>query len=279
MPADTNGIPANYVVSFSSPQPSKLKSHATKGSRKLKCSGEKTGCSRCAALSLRCKFRAKGAPGRPRKRLTAILPPPQPENEDWEYQNGQTRPAYQSLAHEVEQQQKEVGYQQQQRSCETSITQARFDPCGLLDLSSSLPDGFAASCDIGHLLAEIDPSVLYNGLPGNGDFPGDFRQPASNAATHNNITPQSASGALGTPTTSSCECGADVLEALRLLKQLPTSHALLQRLRFSVDLFERLITYPVYYNLAKPPRITIQNVLLISRLIVEVTSGFRHYLQ
>ncbi|KAM3432556.1 hypothetical protein MY4824_006514 [Beauveria thailandica] len=177
------------------------------------------------------------------------------------------------------QQQKEVGYQQQQRSCESSIAQARFDPCGLLELSSSLPDGFAASCDMGHLLAEVDPSVLYNGLPGNGDFPGDFGQSASNAATHNNITPQLVSDALGTPTTSSCECGADVLEALRLLKQLPTSHALLQRLRFGVDLFERLITCPVCYNLAKPPRITIQNVLLIGRLMVEVTSDFRHYLQ
>ncbi|EJP66189.1 C6 finger domain protein, putative [Beauveria bassiana ARSEF 2860] len=248
-------------------------------SRKLKCSGEKTGCSRCTALSLRCKFRAKGAPGRPRKRITAILPSPQPEIGDWELQNGQTRPLYQSLAHEQEHQQKEVRHQQQQRSCESSIAQARFDPCGLLELSSSLPDGFAASCDIGHLLAEIDPSALYNNLPEYGDFLEHFGRPASNAATHNNITPQSVSDALGPPTASPCECGADVLETLRLLKQLPPSHALLQRLRIGVDLFERLLTCPVCYNLAKPPRITIQNVLLIGRLMVEVTSGYQHYLQ
>ena len=39
-----------------------------------------------------------------------------------------------------------------------------------------------------------------------------------------------------------------------------------------------LLTCSVCYDLTKPPRVTIQNVLLMGRLMLEITSGYHRYL-
>lgn len=40
---------------------------------------------------------------------------------------------------------------------------------------------------------------------------------------------------------------------------------------------ERLLTCPICYDIKKAPRLTIENVLLIGRLMHEVTTGYRRY--
>lgn len=121
---------------------------------------------------------------------------------------------------------------------------------------------------------------MHDDLIRHDDYFGVLGPPTSRTtATHDSAVPQLAPDAAHSPATPSCECSEDVFKTLRSLEHAPISHGTLQRLRFGIDLYERLITCPVCYNLAKPPRITIQNVLLIGRLMVEVASGYERYLQ
>jgi hypothetical protein len=57
------------------------------------------------------------------------------------------------------------------------------------------------------------------------------------------------------------------------------SHDIILALRTGVALAERLLTCPICYDVSKPPRVTVQNVLLIGHLMFEVTSGYLNYLR
>jgi hypothetical protein len=57
------------------------------------------------------------------------------------------------------------------------------------------------------------------------------------------------------------------------------SHDIILALRTGVSLAERLLTCPICYDVSKPPRVTVQNVLLIGHLMFEVTSGYLNYLR
>ncbi|KAG0160183.1 hypothetical protein PDIDSM_7710 [Penicillium digitatum] len=57
------------------------------------------------------------------------------------------------------------------------------------------------------------------------------------------------------------------------------SHNIIPMLRTGVSLTERLLTCPMCYDVSKPPRATVQNVLLIGQLTFEITSGYQKYLR
>ncbi|KAJ5811353.1 hypothetical protein N7474_007654 [Penicillium riverlandense] len=77
----------------------------------------------------------------------------------------------------------------------------------------------------------------------------------------------------------SCNCTEEVSESIRTLTRAPMSHSFIRSLRVGVDLVERLLTCPACYDVTKSPRITIQNVLFIGRLMAEITSGYHRYLR
>ncbi|KAJ5732276.1 hypothetical protein N7493_003757 [Penicillium malachiteum] len=57
------------------------------------------------------------------------------------------------------------------------------------------------------------------------------------------------------------------------------SHDIVLTLRTGMSLAERLLHCPVCYDVSKPPRVTVQNVLLIGHLMLEVTSCYQKYLR
>lgn len=77
----------------------------------------------------------------------------------------------------------------------------------------------------------------------------------------------------------SCQCDEEVSDSVRALSRAAMSHSIIRSLRDGIGLTERLLTCPVCYDVSKPPRITVQNVLLIGRLMFEVTSGYQRYLR
>jgi hypothetical protein len=76
-----------------------------------------------------------------------------------------------------------------------------------------------------------------------------------------------------------CDCSKQVFNVLRSLNTDPISHNTVRTLRQGTDLFEMLLTCPKCYDVSKPPRITLQNVLLIGRLCLKVMAGYQRYLQ
>ena len=76
-----------------------------------------------------------------------------------------------------------------------------------------------------------------------------------------------------------CSCADDVARLIRTLRRCAVAHAMLRDLRVGADLMEQLLACGVCYNLSKPPRLTIQNVLLIGRLMHQVTIGYRRHLR
>ena len=77
---------------------------------------------------------------------------------------------------------------------------------------------------------------------------------------------------------AACQCTDEVTNIVRALKEPCISHGLLSTLRQGADTFERLLVCAICYDLTESPRVTIQNVLLIGRLIAELTSGYQKYL-
>lgn len=77
----------------------------------------------------------------------------------------------------------------------------------------------------------------------------------------------------------SCECAQEVSESLRALRRAPLSHSITRQIRRAVDLAEKLLICPICYDVTKSTRITIQNVMLIGRLMLETTSAYRRYLR
>lgn len=77
----------------------------------------------------------------------------------------------------------------------------------------------------------------------------------------------------------SCDCAKQVFETIRSLDRDPVSHITVHTLRLGTDLFDQLLACPRCYDVSKPPRVTLQNVLLVGRLSLEVTSGYLKYLK
>jgi hypothetical protein len=75
-----------------------------------------------------------------------------------------------------------------------------------------------------------------------------------------------------------CQCTDDVFNIVRTLKGPCIPHGFLSTRRQGVNLFVRLLGCAIFYDLIKSPRVIIQNVLLIGRLMSELTSGYQRYL-
>lgn len=76
-----------------------------------------------------------------------------------------------------------------------------------------------------------------------------------------------------------CDCAKQVFDVMRSLNSDVVSHSMVHTLRQGTDLFDRLLTCPRCYDMSKPPRVTLQNVLLIGRLSLKVTAGYQRYLR
>lgn len=77
----------------------------------------------------------------------------------------------------------------------------------------------------------------------------------------------------------SCECAQEVTALLRILRRAPLMHSIIHQIRRAVDLAEKLLICPICYDTTKSTRITIQNVMLIGRLMLEVMSAYQRYLR
>ncbi|VUC23475.1 unnamed protein product [Clonostachys rosea] len=76
-----------------------------------------------------------------------------------------------------------------------------------------------------------------------------------------------------------CDCAKRVFEIIRLLKSGPMSHNTVSTLRLGADIVEKLLKCGICYDVSTPPRNTLQNVLLLGRLSLEVTNGYQKYLR
>ena len=96
------------------------------------------------------------------------------------------------------------------------------------------------------------------------------------------VTPHStALSPPSSPTTpESCTCADEVSTLVRALRhRAAMCHTILGDLRTGADLVQQLLTCLICYNMAKAPRLTIENVLLIGRLMTEMITGYRRYLR
>lgn len=119
---------------------------------------------------------------------------------------------------------------------------------------------------------DFDTSVQLDALP-LGPFQACLSRHHADASptTHHHPSPPS--------TPQSCDCARPVFETIRSLNTGNISHDTLTTLRQGTSLFEQLLTCRICYDVSKPPRMTLQNVLLIGRLILEVSTLYRRYLQ
>ncbi|KAI2719444.1 transcriptional regulator family: Fungal Specific TF [Penicillium roqueforti] len=225
--------------------------------RKLRCSGEKSGCSRCRGLTLTCKFKDKGAPGRPRKRARQ-------EEPDRDLPNEEERIGSSSSSH-----------------FSPVISQSPFDSheAGNMLMGAgefdSLPYELSGSCG-------FDSSHWE--MLGNGDmcsFPIELLHTSRQSGLHNPEVPSRALDAYVSPMSfsQSCKCDEEVSDIIRSLSRANMSHDIVPMLRAGVSLTERLLTCPMCYDVSKPPRVTVQNVLLIGQLMFEITSGYQRYIR
>ncbi|GJC85394.1 hypothetical protein ColLi_08232 [Colletotrichum liriopes] len=76
-----------------------------------------------------------------------------------------------------------------------------------------------------------------------------------------------------------CDCAKQVFDVIRSLNTDVVSHNTVSTLRRGGDLFDTLLACPRCYDVSKPPRVTLQNVLLIGRLCLKVMAGYQRYLR
>ncbi|KAL2862498.1 Zn(II)2Cys6 transcription factor domain-containing protein [Aspergillus lucknowensis] len=223
--------------------------------RKLRCSGEKSGCSRCRSLSLTCRFKDKGAPGRPRKRAVRQETSGVTEGSSISsLSSGSTSHA----------------------SSIVPVPQMALDPVimGAGDFDS-FPSELAANCGFDSLA--LPRGMLFGdgdacGLPIEAwQMPQESEIPLPSLDANSYLSPVS--------TSRLCKCDEEVSSIIRSLSRAGMSHDIIQTLRAGVSLTERLLTCPVCYDVSRPPRVTVQNVLLIGHLMFEVTSGYRKYVR
>ncbi len=262
-------------------------SAAPTGKRKLKCTGEGRGCSRCLALNVPCSYQDQGRSGRPRKVRSPHQRACRPSVSE-EAAAASTISSLSSLS-----------------SLSTISTDSTTTnrPASRLSNppSSTMTDDTSPDSlrEIEKVLSELGPFPL---LPPDVSVVDDFgslpldqlshchvpRQPppppppaasdvpASDTALARRLSPAHSTKA--DETEALCHCADDVAVTVRTLQHRVLSHTMLADLRGGADLMERLLSCPLCYNLTKPPRLTIQNVLLIGRLMHEVTLGYRRYL-
>ena len=98
---------------------------------------------------------------------------------------------------------------------------------------------------------------------------------------HNLGVPPTTAAAYVSPVSfsQSCRCDEEVSGIVRTPSQAEISHDVIQALRTGVSLAERLLTCSTCYDTSKPPRLTVQNVLLIGHLMFEVTAGYQKYVR
>ena len=85
--------------------------------------------------------------------------------------------------------------------------------------------------------------------------------------------------AIPAESTNSCKCVQDVADALRPIRRSTPSHCIIRSLRAATDVAKRLLTCSICYDVSRSPRITIQNVLLLGRILLEISAGYRKYLR
>ncbi|KAL1912876.1 hypothetical protein Sste5344_000962 [Sporothrix stenoceras] len=133
--------------------------------------------------------------------------------------------------------------------------------------------------ELRHLAFAPSPPVTDSSSTGSIDGSNDDRQTTS-TSSHQSQS-QHRLGGGSSPASISCHCADDVSASVRALRHRAqaVSHAIVGDLRVGTDLVERLLTCPICYDIKKAPRLTIENVLLIGRLMHEVTTGYRRYLR
>jgi hypothetical protein len=88
-------------------------------------------------------------------------------------------------------------------------------------------------------------------------------------------------GAYASPVSlsQSCKCDEEVSDTVRNLSCANMSHDIIHMLRTGLSLAERTLTCLICYDVSKPPRLTVHNVLLIGQLMFGVTAGYQKYLR
>jgi hypothetical protein len=235
--------------------------------RKLKCSGKQSGCSRCVRLGLACEFRDRGMPGRPRK---------------W--------PTVESLEHQAQQSSQQMELHEHQDA--------------QLNLSADLPEqsstGTSVSTDyLSALSGDWSSPQGHSSVAGNEQPPAlslldfdtsenlyslsldPFRAcltPRAHQRSQEEQSPSTGSITLNNSREPCC-CAQQVFETLRLLQRDTASHGTMPLLRQATNLLDKLLVCSICYDVSKPPRITLQNVLLLGRLFLGVTTSYHEYLE
>ncbi|KAI9154681.1 hypothetical protein HJFPF1_07238 [Paramyrothecium foliicola] len=266
------------------PARQKRKSCEACRARKLKCSGQSTGCSRCVHLGIVCKFQDKGLPGRPRKWSINEAGDPQrcrPKSLDLQRKQDKVadvRPGDQNSSH-----QQAADIQRSHHTPSTvSAEVSSIATSGSTDLLTSVPQQWSERDemsltydDLGPLpLLDFTTSAQLDALPLDS-----FRACISNTAHNCDAVEMSPSASARSTAPQTCNCSKQVFEIIRSLDRTLVSHSSLHTLRQGIELFEQLLTCSICYDVSKPPRITLQNVILLGRLSLEVTSGYHRYLE
>ncbi|OQE43246.1 hypothetical protein PENCOP_c003G04910 [Penicillium coprophilum] len=111
-------------------------------------------------------------------------------------------------------------------------------------------------------------------------FPIELLQTSCQSELHDPGIPPMASDAYISPMSfSQCKCDEEVSDLVRNLSRANMSHEIVPMLRTGVSLTERLLSCPICYDVSKPPRLTVQNVLLIGQLMFEITSSYQKYIR
>ncbi|KAJ5673847.1 transcriptional regulator family: Fungal Specific TF [Penicillium macrosclerotiorum] len=122
-------------------------------------------------------------------------------------------------------------------------------------------------------------------MPGNGDLSAfpiiDLWQTPQQSDMHGAEIPSTSLSAYASPVSlsQSCKCDEEVSDVVRNLSRATISRDTIKILRAGVTLTERLLVCPICYDVSKPPRVTVQNVLLIGQLMFEITTGYQKYLR
>ncbi|UPL03145.1 hypothetical protein LCI18_014079 [Fusarium solani-melongenae] len=250
--------------------------------RKLRCSGQDTGCSRCVSLGLVCIFHEKGLPGRPRKwSLNEAGEPQRHQPNQVDQQDNQivvsdTQPMFQQEAETPS---------SNPTPSTVSAEASSVVASGSTDIISSVPQDWNPEerddVSIGHEDFGSLPLLHFDSIAQLDALPLDSFRACLSPAVRNGEPVELSPNAsvISTVPPKSCNCSKQVFEIIRSLERTPVSHGTLHILRQGVELFEKLLTCPICYDMSKPPRITLQNVILLGRLSLEVTSGYHKYLE
>ncbi|KAH7303991.1 hypothetical protein B0I35DRAFT_383381 [Stachybotrys elegans] len=247
--------------------------------RKLKCSGKHSGCSRCVHLGLVCEFRDRGMPGRPRKwstteTLESSAQQSQPQ-QVLPHKEAQPDLSKQPLSEPQESHDDPPTVSPEESSAGTSVS-TEYLSVPSQEWSSPQDHCLGSDIELPPVLSLLD----FNTSENLGSLSLDpFRACLSNEARQTRQTEQSpsATSVILTGSQEPCDCAKDVFEILRVLQRDSVSHGTVHLLRQATDLLDKLLVCPICYDTSKPPRITLQNVLLLGRLFLGVISTYHEY--